>query len=274
MRKLLCIWALVIFAAVILPVILVGFGDAMAAGSAAEVFGESGSPSPEPSTEVSGEPSTVPSAVPSVEPSIPPGAVEVNAAVDEPDRVEVRGDDMGSERAPDEEVTLRVKDGNSVRIMSLDEYLSGVVAAEMPPGFPTEAQKAQAVAARSLVYYRLAAPKHESAEVCTDPGCCMAFGKATDISRAAVADTDGMVMTYEGSAVMAAFFSSCDGRTRSAEEVWGVRVPYLESVESGEGMQKNGHGVGMSQYGAREMALSGAGWREILEWYYRGVLIM
>ena len=34
-----------------------------------------------------------------------------------------------------------------------------------------------------------------------------------------------------------------------------------------------GHGVGMSQYGANELAKEGKNWQEILQWYYTGVTI-
>ena len=179
------------------------------------------------------------------------------------------------ERAPlspsDAGLVVRVLRGGVAEELALGDYLACVVAGEMPSSFPAAALEAQAVAARSLVYYRYGNPKHEGAEVCDDSGCCMAFGEANDASRAAVAATDGCVATYGGEAIMAAFFASCDGVTRDAEDVWGAAVPYLVSVASGEDIGAKGHGVGMSQYGAAEMARRGAGWREILRHYYSGV---
>jgi stage II sporulation protein D len=52
-------------------------------------------------------------------------------------------------------VTVRVKDGDTVRAMTLEEYLPGVVAAEMPADFEGEALRAQAVAARTYTLYRM-----------------------------------------------------------------------------------------------------------------------
>ena len=52
---------------------------------------------------------------------------------------------------------------------------------------------------------------------------------------AAVADTDGVIITYGGQPIQAVFFSSAAGRTAGAVEVWGNDVPYLTGVESPEG---------------------------------------
>ena len=63
----------------------------------------------------------------------------------------------------------------SVRNMELDDYLTGVVLAEMPASFEMEALKAQAVVART---YTLRAhggkSKHQQGSVCTDSTCCQA----------------------------------------------------------------------------------------------------
>lgn len=187
------------------------------------------------------------------------------AVVDEPDAF------PEGERVADASLTVRVLRGGSVEALPLDEYLACVVAGEMPASFPAAALEAQAVAARSLVHYRYAHPKHDGAEVCAYAGCCMAFGEANDASRAAVAATDGRVATYDGEPIMAAFFASCDGSTSAAEDVWGAAVPYLVSVPSGEDVAAKGHGVGMSQHGAAELARRGADWREIVEHYYTNV---
>ena len=56
------------------------------------------------------------------------------------------------------------------------DYLPGVVAGEMPASFDIEALKAQAVAARSFILYRIShpAPSHPEAAICNDAGCCSA----------------------------------------------------------------------------------------------------
>ena len=107
------------------------------------------------------------------------------------------------------------------------DYLVGVVAAEMPASFHEEALKAQAVAARTYTYYKmLNGSNHPEADVCDDINCCKAYlsydalrekwGEKYDyyigIIRKAVADTDGLCVTYEDEPILAAFISSSDSR--------------------------------------------------------------
>lgn len=70
--------------------------------------------------------------------------------------------------APAAPETLRVLDGETVREMDMQDYLVGVVAAEMPADFAPEALKAQAVAARTYALYCRNTSRHENADVCTD----------------------------------------------------------------------------------------------------------
>ena len=152
----------------------------------------------------------------------------------------------------DRAVTVRVsmEDGEVVE-MTMEDYLWSVTAAEMPASFEPEALKAQAVTARTYTVWKMTAgePHHPDADVCTDINCCQAFlsreqaaanwGESaqvyTEKIRAAVAETDGQVITYDGQPIQAVFFSSADGRTEDAVEVWGNSVPYLVGVDSPEG---------------------------------------
>ena len=185
-------------------------------------------------------------------------------------------------------VTVLVGDG-AARELTLREFLYGAVAAEMPALYPEEALKAQAVAIRTFALYASSHPYHEDALLCGNPECCLAFsplaergevwgGQYEEFAQkivAAVEETDGVVILYESRPVEAVFFAATDGRTRSAEEVWGAEVPYLQSVESIFDEEfpngPKGHGVGMSQFGARQLALAGLSYEEILKWYYTGV---
>lgn len=143
--------------------------------------------------------------------------------------------------------TLQVLiDGQSVT-MDMQEYLFGVVAAEMPAAFCPEALKAQAVAARSYALYCAAAHKHADADVCTDFHCCQAWkpeaalreGWGADYEvyaqklREAVAATAGQVLRYQGQPVFAAFHASSAGATEDCGEIWNAQ-PYLISVPSPE----------------------------------------
>jgi len=131
--------------------------------------------------------------------------------------------------------------------MNMQNYLEGVVAAEMPASFPLEALKAQAVAARTYAIYCADGNKHGDAQVCTDYACCQAWlddvslrerwgdGYETYVERirTAVEQTEGQYLSYEGQAVFAAFHSSSAGTTADCGQVWNPR-PYLISVSSPE----------------------------------------
>ena len=149
--------------------------------------------------------------------------------------------------------TLRVlmPDG-SVEEMDMEDYLWGVVAAEMPAAFEEEALKAQAVAARTYTLYQMLHSKknHLQADVCTDYRCCQAWisrnerlekwpedkgEEYADKLTAAIAATAGETVVWEGEPALTVFHASSAGRTRSAQAVWGQDIPYLVSVDSPEG---------------------------------------
>ena len=147
---------------------------------------------------------------------------------------------------------LHTKTGD-VENINIDEYLYGVVAAEMPASYHIEALKAQVVTARTYTIYKMVNKnnKHENADVCDDFGCCQAwiskedrFAKWEENSRQsnwdkiveAVKSTQGEIITYEGKPINAFFHSNSGGITETTTAVWGGEdYPYLKSVEtSGE----------------------------------------
>lgn len=253
-------------------------------------------------------------------------------------------------------------------VMELENYVRGVVLAEMPASFEEEALKAQAVVARTYALRRQSlGDRHPDGAVCTDPACCQDYisdsayleqrGQQRDLDKVAeaVADTAGTVLTYGGELIDATYFSCSGGKTEDAAAVWGMDIPYLQSVNSpgeedaetyrqevtfsaeefsaalardlqgkpeswlgkvtytdGGGVNTiyiggicytgtqlrrilglnstaftltargdniiavtrgRGHRVGMSQYGADAMAVSGSTWEEILAHYYQGTRI-
>lgn len=142
---------------------------------------------------------------------------------------------------------LRVLDGAEVLEMDMQDYLFGVLAAEMPADFEPEALKAQAVAARTYALWCMRGGRHEGADVCTDYRCCQAW-KSEDALReswggafearaaklrAAVEATEGQVLRYEGQPAFAAFHSSSAGFTEDSGAIWSA-LPYLVSVSSPE----------------------------------------
>ena len=142
---------------------------------------------------------------------------------------------------------ISVVDDGCVVLMELEDYIRGVVLAEMPASFESEALKAQAVAARTYTLRRLnLGDKHTMGAVCTDSTCCQAYltdeeylqnrGTQVDVDkvRAAVEATAGEVLTYGGELIEATYFASSGGRTEDAAAVWGSDIPYLQAVDSPE----------------------------------------
>lgn len=282
----------------------------------------------------------------------------------------------------EETVSVYFPDTKETRQMLLEEYLVGVVCAEMPAGFQVEALKAQAVAARTYSLYkkeirggkRDEESPHPDADVCTDYTHCKAYKSEKDSLEGwggqgetylkkiqdAVNDTSGQVLVYEKHLINAVFHAISSGKTENCSDIWGGQLPYLVSVDSpgeteapnyhttvsvpedefssilsaagatvdpearsswiGEALRSSagsilklslcgqeftgsevrslfslrsqnfqiedlgesivfhvtgyGHGVGMSQYGANSMALSGSTWEEIVTHYYSGSSIL
>lgn len=138
-----------------------------------------------------------------------------------------------------------------IETIPLEDYLVGVVAAEMPASFPIEALKAQAVAARTYTAQRLlpggiANPVHPGADVCDDPrhgqawlskkqmkerwGAAHYFQNHLKITWAVQA-TKNKVLTYNHQLITAAYHASCGGKaTENSGDVWQVNLPYLKSV--------------------------------------------
>lgn len=121
----------------------------------------------------------------------------------------------------------------------------------MPASFEEEALQAQAIAARTYTLYRMEnpSPNHPNADICTDPACCQAWisyqDRLTDWSNStkkeyakkitdAIEKTKGQVIYYQDKPIMAAFHAASAGITKSAEEVWGKNVAYLQAVKSPE----------------------------------------
>lgn len=163
--------------------------------------------------------------------------------VTEPVETEAAVTAMAEPFSGNPQIQVLLSDGN-VQAMDLEEYLVGVVLAEMPASFEGEALKAQAVAARTYAAKAAASGKHAGGTICTDSNCCQAYiseasylgngGTKLGIEkiRGAVSATRGKVLTYHGELIDATYFSCSGGSTEDAQAVWGVDFPYLKAVES------------------------------------------
>ncbi|WP_337103930.1 stage II sporulation protein D [Paenibacillus sp. YIM B09110] len=135
----------------------------------------------------------------------------------------------------------------------LETYVRGVVAAEMPIDFEIEALKAQAVAARTYIVRRLIQGQGDDTDMSlhgadvTDTvqhqvytplalleGQWGKVERKTNMAKLSkvINETRGLVITYEGEPIEAAFFSTSNGYTENSEDYWTQQIPYLRSVES------------------------------------------
>lgn len=131
-------------------------------------------------------------------------------------------------------VEFRVgNDGKVLAIdeLSLEDYLKGVLPAEMNPGFPPEALRAQAIAARSVTIAKMGNQHRlDPFDLCADVHC-QAYGgagKEHPATNQAVDETRGQVLLYGGEVCDAVYSAVCGGHTESSTAVWGGSpVPYL-----------------------------------------------
>jgi SpoIID/LytB domain protein len=131
-----------------------------------------------------------------------------------------------------------------VNVVSLEKYLQGVVPSEMHPGFPYEALKAQAIAARSRVFSRLGLNSHTGTAIdfCSEVHCQVYSGlsRRTPMSDRAVEETAGIVLWYNGKVCDAVFHGVCGGHGEDGEKAWGNRVDYLRGNPDGSGLKHYG----------------------------------
>lgn len=131
---------------------------------------------------------------------------------------------------------------NATTNNNLENYIIGVVSAEMPVSFHTEALKAQAVSARTYAYRRL--------DDINKPIDYKKIGQAyIDIPemkkrwgnnfnsyynkiKNAVNSTNGEILTYNNEPIEAVFHSTSAGTTELPENIWGKSLPYIKSVDS------------------------------------------
>ena len=151
-------------------------------------------------------------------------------------------------------VTLVVRSEQKVYRLDLEEYLIGVVAAEMPAKFELEALKAQAVAARTVAIGRLkrfggrGTRYNAMADFSDDPGESQAWLGRNQLKvkwgrwdfasyhrkvRQAVMATAGIIMVYQQKPIDAVFHSTCGIGTEAAADVWNNAIPYLQRASCG-----------------------------------------
>lgn len=149
------------------------------------------------------------------------------------------------ESSNSDDISIRVLKNNNVDNINLEEYLIGVVAAEMPASFDMEALKAQAVASRSYALFKKERSKNKNYDVTADTRTQAYIGidamkkkwgnsyqKYYDKVSKAVNDTKGEVAIYNGKVAETLFSSMSGGSTQDAVDVWGNNISYLIAVDS------------------------------------------
>jgi stage II sporulation protein D len=150
-----------------------------------------------------------------------------------------------------ETTTIKVYDHRADKLvdMDLEEYIVGVVSAEMPAYYAFEALKAQAVASRTYTLYSMAhggCHTNPDADVCTNSKCCQAFSSHERMQNTwkndyannynlvaqAVMETAGEVLVYDGKLCDALYHACSGGQTEDSEHVYANALPYLRGVES------------------------------------------
>lgn len=125
----------------------------------------------------------------------------------------------------------------AVNVVDLEEYLYGVIPAEMPVSYSEGALKAQTLAARTYAMTKLSAHKSSGYELCDTTNCQVYKGYSGENAKTnqVVDDTEGEIICYNGTPIEAVFSASTGGYTENSENVWNSVVPYLRAVpEVGE----------------------------------------
>ena len=137
-------------------------------------------------------------------------------------------------------------DQNKTVKMSDEDYIFGVVAAEMPASFETEALKAQAVAAYSFACRRRTENADREYDITTDPKVDQSFmseekarekwGDSADgytqKIRSAVKSVSGQTVNYKGGVALTLYHAISSGTTESSAAVFGGEYEYLTCVDS------------------------------------------
>ncbi len=139
-------------------------------------------------------------------------------------------------------ITVFIKETGEKKRMDIEEYLLGVVAGEMKPGWPMNAYAAQAIIARTFTMEFLArggTRKLHGTDISTDEKEAQAYNAAnvTPAIRKAVSMTKGLVLTYKERYIKGWYSASCGGITDYANEglaYKGPEPPYISSVKCPE----------------------------------------
>ena len=120
-----------------------------------------------------------------------------------------------------------------INVVSLTDYIKGVIPYEMDPSWPVEALKAQALCAKCYTLNSMGKHSSKGFDLCNTTDCQVYYGtnRATAISDAAVDATDGLYVLYNREVCQTYYHASSGGYTEDVANIWGKDIPYLKAVE-------------------------------------------
>ena len=123
---------------------------------------------------------------------------------------------------------------NVINLVSIEKYLYGVLKKEISPNWPSEALKAQAIAARTFAIFNMNKyiEKGYNLDSSTNSQVYGGVNHENSLTNNAVDATKGKIMAYKGKAINAVYHSDSGGYTANSEDVWGSSLPYLRGVKS------------------------------------------
>ncbi len=121
---------------------------------------------------------------------------------------------------------------NVINELNFEDYLLGVVPAEMGPKIydELEALKAQAIAARTYAVRNMGQFQAEGFDICPGPACqaYKGYSGEEELSNRAVRETAGQILTFEGKPIDALYTATCGGETSDVGTMFpGRNEPYL-----------------------------------------------
>jgi stage II sporulation protein D len=131
-----------------------------------------------------------------------------------------------AKRLPDSDMTI-------INKLPLEEYLYGVIPAEMPASWPKEALKAQAIAARGFAITNFNKNKQFDFNLCTttDSQVYKGYGGEHSNTNMAVDETRNIVITCDGKLIAPYYHSDSGGCTEDSENIWLNRLSYIRGIK-------------------------------------------
>ena len=177
---------------------------------------------------------------------LPLGALSEKPVSDPPGTLEVSAKEDKAVYEKKDTFRILIKESGKIEQIDADTYITGVVAAEMPALYETEALKAQAVAAYTYALRKRNAAKSGDYDLTDDPDIDQCYISADKMQEKwgdktqeykkkiedAVKAVSGRYLEYDGAPALTVYHALSYGTTESCKNVWGSAVDYLVPVDS------------------------------------------